>query len=31
MPHVFQAIASLPQAAQAAEHVGRFVARHAGW
>jgi acetyl esterase/lipase len=31
MPHVFQAIASLPQAAQAAEHVRRFVARHAGW
>ncbi|HTS24084.1 MAG TPA: alpha/beta hydrolase [Casimicrobiaceae bacterium] len=31
MPHVFQAIASLPQAAQAAEHVGRFVATYAGW
>jgi len=31
MPHVFQAIASLPQATQAAEHVRRFVARHAGW
>jgi monoterpene epsilon-lactone hydrolase len=31
MPHVFQAIASLPQAAQAAEHVRRFVATHAGW
>jgi acetyl esterase/lipase len=31
MPHVFQAIASLPQARQAAEHVSRFVAKHAGW
>jgi monoterpene epsilon-lactone hydrolase len=31
MPHVFQAIASLPQAAQAAQHVQRFVAKHAGW
>jgi epsilon-lactone hydrolase len=31
MPHVFQTIASLPQAAQAAEHVRRFVAKHAGW
>jgi acetyl esterase/lipase len=31
MPHVFQAIASLPQATQAAEHIGRFVAKHAGW
>ena len=31
MPHVFQAIASLPQAAQAAEHVRGFIARHAGW
>jgi acetyl esterase/lipase len=31
MPHVFQAIASLPQAALAAEHVRRFIARHAGW
>ena len=31
MPHVFQAIASLPQARQAAEHVRRFVAAHAGW
>jgi len=31
MPHVFQTIAALPQAAQAAEHVRRFVAKHAGW
>ena len=31
MPHVFQAMHSLPQAAQAADHVCRFVARHAGW
>ena len=31
MPHVFQAIASLPQAALATDRIVRFIAEHARW
>lgn len=31
LPHVFQAIAVLPQARQAAESVLRFISSHTGW
>lgn len=31
LPHVFQALALLPAAAEAAEHITDFIARHAGW
>jgi acetyl esterase/lipase len=31
MPHVFQAVASLPQAALATDRIARFIATHTGW
>nr|ABQ11266.1 lipase/esterase [uncultured bacterium]AKQ70955.1 lipase/esterase [bacterium enrichment culture] len=31
LPHVFQALEKLPQAAEAAEHIVRFIGERAGW